>query len=385
MNIKAILFDIDGVLVDSEPFIAKVSVEVFKDLGLSVDTSIYPPYLGAGDRTFIEGISDYYNYPLDFEKTKKSIYDKYEEVISQVGPIKGVTPFLDACKKAGIKMALASSAPLSKIKMNLKAIGKPDTFFDAIVSGDDIKNNKPHPDIYILAGKKVNENLENCLVIEDSTNGVLSGLRAKAKVLGITSGFEDSQLRSLGAFATLDNFEGFSNFNNIKEFNKMLDEIGKDDRISFGAIKCFVSKKYPFGEKKLLDNAIKVATEARLNSYSPYSNFKVGAAIISASTNEIYGGCNVENASYGATICAERGALMKMLASEGATGVSQIVVVTDANPPAPPCALCLQVLSEFSNKDTLVHLVDLAFAEKGEGVHQILKFEELLPHPFIFD
>ncbi len=119
------------------------------------------------------------------------------------------------------------------------------------------------------------------------------------------------------------------------------------------------------------------ARAVRLNSFSPYSNYKVGAALLSAETKRIYTGTNVENASYGATICAERGAVMKAVSEEGKFTVERLFVVSDDNPPAPPCALCLQVLSQFCKSDTPILLSDLS----GNVVR--FTFGELLPHPFV--
>ncbi|MDD3903209.1 MAG: cytidine deaminase, partial [Sphaerochaeta sp.] len=102
-------------------------------------------------------------------------------------------------------------------------------------------------------------------------------------------------------------------------------------------------------------------------------------------TNRIYSGCNVENSSYGATICAERNAVLNAVANEGALGIDTLVVVSEDSPPAPPCAMCLQVLAEFCRADTEIHLVDVDFVEKnGKGAHLVYSFSDLLPFPFIF-
>ena len=384
MEIKAVLFDIDGVLIDSEPVMAKETVTVFKTFGIDVDTSMYGPYLGAGDKTFIDGIAEYYKHPLDFEKTKAALYEAYEKAILEEGPIAGTLDLLLSLKQAGIKIALASSAPLFKIKMNLKAIKKEESFFDAIISGDDIKNNKPNPEIYLTAAKALNENIKDCLVVEDSLNGVISGHTSGAAVLGITSSFKPNELLELGAFNTFNDFSTISHFNNAEEFMEKLN-IMKNKKVQYGAVECFEKGAVEEESDKFLKRAIEIAANTRLNSYSPYSNFKVGAAIVSASSNEIYGGCNVENGSYGATICAERNAVLKMIGTEGPTGIRMVVVVSDDNPPAPPCALCLQVLAEFCNSNTELHLLNTAFLEnKDDGIHQVYKFNELLPYPFVF-
>mgnify|MGYP001167372103 CR=1 FL=1 len=126
---------------------------------------------------------------------------------------------------------------------------------------------------------------------------------------------------------------------------------------------------------KELETLYQAAYQARLNSYSPYSGHKVGAAITTRE-GKIFSGCNVENASYGATICAERGAIQSAISREGALEITSVMVVTDANPPWVPCGICRQILAEFSKKETAVYLANL------EGEIRTLTFGELYPLSF---
>lgn len=122
--------------------------------------------------------------------------------------------------------------------------------------------------------------------------------------------------------------------------------------------------------KELYDLAVK----AKKNAYAPYSNFHVGSALRTKEGN-IYSGCNVENSSYGVTICAERNAIFKM-AGEGEREITDILVVGDTEKFLPPCGACRQVIAEFSGEDTRVIMCN----KKGEYMETTVK--EILPFGF---
>lgn len=126
----------------------------------------------------------------------------------------------------------------------------------------------------------------------------------------------------------------------------------------------------------IVNEAYKVALEARKNAHAPYSKFHVGSAIKIKGHDELFPGCNVENASYGATICAERNSIIGAVARLGKIEIEFVVVACDTNPVTVPCALCLQVMSEFTKPDTPIHLGDL------ESVKKTVHFGDLLPMPF---
>jgi cytidine deaminase len=123
-------------------------------------------------------------------------------------------------------------------------------------------------------------------------------------------------------------------------------------------------------DDQLLINAAK---QARENAHAPYSNFRVGAAL-RGSSGRIFGGCNVENATYGLTVCAERVAIFKAI-SEGERGFSAIAVVTDTDALTPPCGACRQLIWEFCG-DVPVTMTNLS------GKSETLQMKDLFPKPF---
>jgi cytidine deaminase len=121
------------------------------------------------------------------------------------------------------------------------------------------------------------------------------------------------------------------------------------------------------------ETLIAAAKRARENAHAPYSNFRVGAAL-RASSGRIFGGCNVENATYGLTVCAERVAIFKAV-SEGERGFNAISVVTDTDTLTPPCGACRQLIWEFCG-DVPVILANL------KGKIEVIQMKELFPKPF---
>jgi cytidine deaminase len=121
------------------------------------------------------------------------------------------------------------------------------------------------------------------------------------------------------------------------------------------------------------DPLIEAARQARERAFAPYSGFRVGAAL-EAADGRIIVGCNVENASYGLTLCAERVALVKAI-SDGITSFKRIAVVTDVDDLTPPCGACRQLLWEFA-PDAEVILANL------RGKSAVYRVAELLPHGF---
>ena len=125
-----------------------------------------------------------------------------------------------------------------------------------------------------------------------------------------------------------------------------------------------------------VDTLFQAALEARKNAYAPYSNFLVGCALKTNLSSSIFSGCNIENISYGATVCAERIAIFKALSELPKAKIKELALVTDSASIDCPCGECLQVMSEFCESETPIYLCNL------NGAQKTVFFKELMPFQF---
>jgi len=224
--IKAILFDVDGVLVDSEPVMEKAWTKVLSLYGVSLSHEVYNTYIGMTDTTFLENVEKAYAVPLF--PYRKEIFHKLYEVYCQkdlaVSPIQGVKEFIALAKNSHLLVALATSAPRVKLMKNLSSIGYTEQDFDCVVNGDHVEKSKPDPEIYLLAAKKLGCHIEDCLVIEDSQNGVISGHRSGATVLAFTTSLDDGILYQSGADIVTTDYTSLLSFSGITEMNRMIEK-----------------------------------------------------------------------------------------------------------------------------------------------------------------
>lgn len=124
-------------------------------------------------------------------------------------------------------------------------------------------------------------------------------------------------------------------------------------------------------QKKLFDAAL----AAQKFSHSPYSKARIGAAVL-LGNGQIFSGCNVENASYGGTVCAERVAVWKAVSENGKVEISEVLVISDANEPWPPCGFCRQVIAEFAGPHAKIHTAN------PQGKIKSFSFAEIFPESF---
>ncbi len=196
MMIKAVLFDMDGVLVDSERQMCLSAIRMFAEIGVTVQPADFLPFVGAGENRYIGGVAEKYGITLDIEAAKLRAYTIYGEIVKgKLKPLRGVRSFIRRCRASGIKTVVATSADFMKMEINLREIGLPADTFDATVNGLEVAYKKPSPDIFLIAAQKIGIAPEYCLVVEDAINGVLAAKAAGMYCLALTTNFSADQLR----------------------------------------------------------------------------------------------------------------------------------------------------------------------------------------------
>jgi HAD superfamily hydrolase (TIGR01509 family) len=193
--IRGVLFDMDGVLTDSEPFICKAAIMMFRELGYEVTSDDFIPFVGMGENRYIGGVAEKYGITLDIDKVKARTYEIFSIIVrNQLIPLPGTKEFISKCRNRNLKIALATSADKVKMDVNLKEIGLPPETFDSVITGLEVENKKPFPDIYIKAAFSLGLKTHECLVVEDAVSGIKAGKTAGCRCLAVTTSFDVSAL-----------------------------------------------------------------------------------------------------------------------------------------------------------------------------------------------
>jgi HAD superfamily hydrolase (TIGR01509 family) len=198
---QGIVFDMDGVLCDSEPFICEAATRMFAERHqLQVRAEDFLPFVGAGEDRYLGGVAERYGVHGNIQEDKKRTYEIYLEIIrGRLKPLAGAREFISRCRRLGIRLAVATSADAVKMQGNLAEIGLPRETFDVCVNGLEVVRKKPDPEIFLLAIRQLELKPGECLVVEDATNGIRAGKAAGAMCLGLTTTFSAAELQAAGA------------------------------------------------------------------------------------------------------------------------------------------------------------------------------------------
>lgn len=208
-KIAAVLFDMDGVLADSEALIAEAAVALFAELGKKVTPADFHPFIGMGEARYIGGVADKVGLRLDLEKAKHDLYEIYFKMVKgHLKAVPGAVAFQAHARSRGLLTALATSADKSKMAANLDAIGLEPSVFQARITGDQITRKKPDPEIFLTAAATLGVPPAACLVVEDAVNGVQAARAAGCRCLALTTTFSKEALLSAGAHGVLPDLTG---------------------------------------------------------------------------------------------------------------------------------------------------------------------------------
>jgi HAD superfamily hydrolase (TIGR01509 family) len=180
MALETVLFDMDGVIVDTEPLHKKAYFKTFDDLGIVVSNELYASFTGASTKKVCEKLIEKFNLKEnhgEITSVKRAYFKHLFDHDADFDLIPGVLSLIQHYHSHGVKLVLASSASNNTINWVFERF-QLDPYFVGKISGADLQESKPHPEIFIKAAEIAGTKKENCMVIEDSTNGILAAHRA---------------------------------------------------------------------------------------------------------------------------------------------------------------------------------------------------------------
>ncbi|MCH2214108.1 MAG: hexitol phosphatase HxpB [Flavobacteriales bacterium] len=200
--IEAAIFDMDGLLIDSEPFWRRAEMTVFNTVGINLSEANCRETMGFRLNEVVD--LWYSRFPWTGKSKKQiefEILDSVKELIQSEGePLPGIYDTIELCKKLNLKTAVASSSAMVLIEATVDRLGIRNEF-DTLQSAENEEFGKPHPSVFIKTAQRLGVRPENCIVFEDSFHGMVAGLAAKMKVIAVP---EESSDRFLAAHSILN-------------------------------------------------------------------------------------------------------------------------------------------------------------------------------------
>ena len=194
MKYKAILFDMDGVLIESEWLMRDTSIQSLAEHGVQAKHEDFLEFTGCGEDRFIGGVAEKYGLTYTFAM-KELAYDYFGQQVMEMAEVpEGVKEMLTALHEKGLVLAVCSAADLRKVKYNIQAIGVDESIFTALVTGSDVERKKPFPDIYLEGARRVGIAPKDCLVVEDAVSGIQAAHAAGMDAVGVPTTFSKEEL-----------------------------------------------------------------------------------------------------------------------------------------------------------------------------------------------
>ena len=194
--LKAVIFDMDGIVFNTEPVYDKSTKLFLLRYDVKLKREDLDPFRGRGSIKHLMYLKEKYNLKDSLDYLIKERRKVYEELTKKgIKTFSGIKKILEELKKNKIKIGLATSSTYTSTKENFKHSKLNKKLFNIIVTRDEIKNTKPNPEIFLRTIKKLQVKIQECVIIEDAVSGVEAGKRAGAKVIAITNSFSESKLK----------------------------------------------------------------------------------------------------------------------------------------------------------------------------------------------
>ena len=220
---KAVIWDMDGVIADTAPYHLKAWQEVFQKRGVSFTENDFRRNFGQRNDTIIKNVLGESVLPSEIDVIAGEKERSFRQSVGQhITPLPGAIKLIKSLKTHGFSIALASSAPIENIQLIFGGLDIYD-YFQAIVSGREVKEGKPSPQGFLLAAKKLGVAPQNCIVVEDAVAGITAAKRAGMRCLAVTN--THPRTRLMEADLIVDTLEAVS----VNIFEKLLSPQGRDE------------------------------------------------------------------------------------------------------------------------------------------------------------
>ena len=195
MKYKSILFDMDGVLIESEWLMRDTAIQSLAEHGVQAKHEDFLEFTGCGEDRFVGGVAEKYGLTYTFAM-KERAYDFFgERVLEETDVPEGVKEMLETLHARGLKMAVCSAADRRKVMYNLLAVGVTEDKFGAFITGSDVERKKPFPDIYLMGAERLGVDPKDCLVVEDAVSGIQAAHAAGMDAVGVPTTFSKEELQ----------------------------------------------------------------------------------------------------------------------------------------------------------------------------------------------
>ncbi len=193
--IKYIIFDMDGVLINSESVCTKAAIAALSEVGITAGPEDFKPYIGAGEDKFIIEICQRLNKEHLVETALPRLYELFAKyVFEDLEVYPSTHKLIEELRKRHFHLAIASSSAADKLAVSLEAAKISPDWFDVIITGSDVTQKKPSPEIYFVAMDELDADPEECIVIEDALNGIRAAKGSGAFCFAVTTSFSKEEL-----------------------------------------------------------------------------------------------------------------------------------------------------------------------------------------------